>query len=245
MQLRRKNSAFTVVELLVVITIIAILAGVTTIVYLGIQHRAYDARTLSAIAKATQVLDVYYVRNHDYPPNFANTEYVAPESVALTLYTNAPQKRVYTSLTPDQNAQLLLNSCNASMPVQQDGTVYNTGCMFSGQNFHVKGNSGYNVVLNGPTVIELAFQLSCGSACTQVRQTIVDDFLDQGGSFPITVPNGNVKMPIAETMTYGQATDFCLEAKSVTYDDIVYHTTQKVSRPVSGLCPESPSLHYP
>ena len=243
--MRRSNTGFTLVELAIVIAVIAILATLTIVIYSGIRHRADDSRVLLTTAQSTDVLEVYYVKQRDYPPNFAGTGYAAPETVTLTLYTNAPQQRIHANLSPDQNAQLLLNTCNANMPVEQGGTTYNTGCMFSGNNFHVKGQSGSNVVLNGPEVTEAEFQLSCGASCNQVRQAIVAEFTGQGGVFPIQVPKGKVAIPTPSTQSYGKATNFCLEARSVVYDDIIYHTTHASTDAVSGRCPEDASLHYP
>lgn len=54
------NSArgFTIIELIVVIVVIAILATITTVVYSGIQNRAYDAAVQSDLRNLAQKIDI-------------------------------------------------------------------------------------------------------------------------------------------------------------------------------------------
>ena len=241
------RQGFTIVELIVVIAVISVLAAITIVSYGSWKHRTEDQAVRSDISQATSSLESYKNFNQDYPPNLAGTGFAASPTVALTLYTNAPQARTYENLTPDQNAQLFLNSCNANMPVTSaDGnTTYNTACSFAGINIHVNGTSGSNIVFHGPTINQSDFNLTCGNPCDTATQAIINVFLEQGGSFPISVPKNQVSLPDPTVTTYGTATKYCLEGVSADYTDIAYHISSDQKTILSGTCPDDGSLHYP
>lgn len=239
------NRGFTIVEILVVITIIAILASIVTVAYIGTQRRSSDAVVRQTLGDAQKHLQIYNILYKSYPANIANTEFAPPLSVAVSLYTNASQTPVYSNLDSAQNAQLFLNSCNGFMPIKDETTTYNTSCVFSGDNMHVKGQVSSNVVINGPVFNQADFTLSCGPLCTTARDSVISTFLAQGGSFPITVPKSGSSLPAPSLVSTGPATDFCLEGRSALFSDIIYHTTAGVESLQSGSCPSSASLHYP
>lgn len=244
-RLRRAAPAFTIIELIVVIVIIAILAAIAMVAYNGVQHNASDSVTRGELSNATKTLQVYRGENRVYPSNIANTEYAPPLSVPMVLYTNATQTPVYQNLSPSENAQLFANTCNANMPIVISGVTYNTTCVYSGTNLHVKGQSGSNVLINGPIVNQSSIVLTCGAGCTNVQNAIIATFVAQGGTFPITVPSNGSTLPAPTVVNAGSSTRFCLEARSGRYDDIVYHTTSEDNSIVSGACPSDPALHYP
>lgn len=243
---RRHLKGFTIVEIIVVVTVLAVLAITATVAYVGMQRRSSDASVMRTIADAQKVLQTFQVFNHYYPANIANTDYLPPVTVAVVLYTNAPQSPVYANLSSAQNAQLFLNACNGFMPVVDGGTTYNTACVYSGNNVHVKGTVASNVVLHGPTINQADFALTCGSACTTAQNNIIATFLAQGGSFPITVTGSGSVLPSPTMVTTGNASSYCLEGRSPNFSDIIYHTTpDSASMPELGPCPANPSLHYP
>ena len=225
--------------------VLAVLVAISVVSYNGVQHRASDVATIDASMGALDSLKVYYLRNQNYPSNFANTNYVPPLNVALAFYTDAPQKPVYSSLTPDQNAQLFLNSCNGLMPIVSGGTTYNTSCSYAGNNVHVAGQQSSNIVIKGPTVNQSDFVLTCGSACNTAQASIIQIFIDQGGTFPVTVPKSGASLPPPQMVNTGVASKFCLEARSAAYSDIIYHVDPSSTQPASGPCPSDPTLHYP
>lgn len=65
--MRKNKSGFTIVELLVVITIIAILASIVVVTYRGTQGRARDDRRKTDIHNITKALELYYSDNNAYP----------------------------------------------------------------------------------------------------------------------------------------------------------------------------------
>ena len=63
----KKQSGFTIVELLIVIVIIGILAAITIVAYNGIQQRARDSARTSDIAGVQKALELYRADNGIYP----------------------------------------------------------------------------------------------------------------------------------------------------------------------------------
>ena len=241
------SKGFTIVELVIIIAVLGILAGLVIFSFAGWQRSIAQNAVRSDVQQATSSLDSFRNFKTDYPPNLSGTNFAASDEVALTLRTNAPQTRSYTNLTPDQNAQLFLNTCNALMPIKSaDGqTTYNTSCVFSGNNIHVKGQVSSNAIFNGPVVDESEVQLPCGSVCTTAVATLKQQFLLQNGSFPLTVPKSQVSLPPYELTSYGNATKYCLEGVSSRFSDIVYHTNSTDKTVVTGACTDDPELHYP
>lgn len=240
-----KLRGFTIVEILIVIVTIAILASIVMVSYTPFQIRSARAATQAEIEQARSKLELYNGLERDYPPNFAGIDYSAPTSVVMTLYTNAPQIRVFDTLTANQNAQLFLNSCNANMPVTSGNSTFNTSCAFAGNNIHIKGQVSANVVYLGPTIEEADVTLDCGSVCDTAIAKIISEFKAQGGYFPITVPKKQVSLPDTWTLTsYDKATKYCLEGRYTLYNDVVYHVISGSTIIVEGVCEDDPELHY-
>jgi len=63
---RSSSSAFTIVELLVVIVVIGILAAITITTYSGINSRARDASRKSDLAALEQALEMNYIKYGAY-----------------------------------------------------------------------------------------------------------------------------------------------------------------------------------
>lgn len=243
---RQWASAFTIVEIMTVIAVLAILVSATTIGYGSWQRQVAAKATTSDLQHATSALHAYKNFKNNYPPNLAGTEFVSSSSVVLTLLTNAPSIGVYSNLTPSQNAQLFLNSCNANIT----STPNNNACSFQGSGggakIHVTGTQSTNAIWPSP-INQSDITLSCDSnqaTCDAIIATIKSEFTAQGGTFPIVVPNSNVSLPEPTLIPNGQADRFCLEARAVGYSDIVYHTANDNEQVSAGACPDDPSLHY-
>ena len=62
-----KQKAFTIVELLIVIVVIAILAAITVVAYNGVQQQANVSKSLSELANINKLVQLYYADNGSYP----------------------------------------------------------------------------------------------------------------------------------------------------------------------------------
>jgi len=242
----RRQLGFTIVELLVIIVVIAILVGITAVNYGGWQRRTANSITRSEVDRATASLNQYKNFSNNYPPNLAGTNYVSSSHVALVLLTNAPSVGKYQDLTPDQNAQLFLNVCNANLSL----TPYNTSCAFQGSGVgakvHVAGTQSTNTIWNSP-IQQSDVTIPCGSdqaACDAATSAMIAQLTAQGGTFPITVNGSEVALPPPTQIPNGPADAFCLQATSADFGDVIYHTTSESSKAVPGPCPDDPSLHY-
>ena len=67
--MNRFSKGFTVIELIVVVTIISILVAIAYVAYNGAQNRAKDAQTISAAEQWMKALQIYKVRNGGFPAN--------------------------------------------------------------------------------------------------------------------------------------------------------------------------------
>jgi len=77
----KKNSGFTIVELLVVIVVIGILAAITIVSYTGITSRANTTKAQSNAASVQSVAEIYFTENSHYPR--ATTDFAATAASKL------------------------------------------------------------------------------------------------------------------------------------------------------------------
>ena len=82
-------SAFTIVELLIVIVIIAILAAITIVTYTGIQNRARSSALQSNLSQMAKGLEVSKVANSEvYPSTLTAANIKVPDSGTYNYQTN-------------------------------------------------------------------------------------------------------------------------------------------------------------
>lgn len=241
-----RRFGFTIVELLVVIIVISILAVITMVGYGQWRHRTADTVVRNDMTHGAAALTNFRNFQNRYPPNMAGTNFAASQGAALTLYTDAPSIGVYSSLTPDQNAQLLLNVCNANL-----NGLYNTVCSFAGNGggakIHVAGTNSTNVQWPSPISQSTITGTmgSNGAAYQTAANTIISQFLAQGGTFNVIIGStSGVALPPPTQTPNGPATMYCLEGRSVDFSDIIYHVGSSDTSLQTGPCPNNPALHY-
>lgn len=236
------RGGFTITEVLIVVVVIAILASIGVVAYNGIQQRAAAAEVTDDISKANDNLKLSYLDNRSYPHNLSGTGFISNPDVAITLYTNAPFIGVYSNLTDEQNAQLFLNTCNANL-----GGTQNTSCTFNakggGAKIHVAGTNGSNT--QWPIEIEQSdVVLTCGGACTTAQNKMIQEFINQGGSFPIRAARG-VALPDPDPgAPNGPATKYCLEGRSGRFAEIVSSISSGEGTIKKQPCLLGSELHY-
>lgn len=65
---KRFFAGFTIVELMLVIVVIGILAGITIVAYNGVQSKGDDAAVQDNLVKITDQYNTFYTDNGAYPP---------------------------------------------------------------------------------------------------------------------------------------------------------------------------------
>ena len=131
---KRKQTGFTIVELLIVVVVIAILAAITIVAYTGIQQRAKESVAKDAAAGVTQKILTYAVDNSDnYPGDLATLATVlglpAPASGATKLtaadgttyqYTvnNSTSPKSYCTTTTKSGLSYYVNSATGNSPAK-------------------------------------------------------------------------------------------------------------------------------
>jgi prepilin-type N-terminal cleavage/methylation domain-containing protein len=68
MQWAKRNSGFTIVELVVVIVIIAILTAISVVAYNGVQNNARASATSAAVRQANDTIKLWMAKNGGAPP---------------------------------------------------------------------------------------------------------------------------------------------------------------------------------
>jgi len=146
-QWARKQTGFTIVELLIVVVVIAILAAITIVSYTGIQNRAADAAVQSDLNALIKKAGIYQADNSRY---FTSTGEIAGFVATKTAYATAP--------TTTYN----ISSCFVS-----SGSLFGVVALSkSGKIFYATTASGGVKEYTGGSWFS-----SSGSACTEAMQT--------------------------------------------------------------------------
>lgn len=235
-----RQKGFTVVEIIVMIVVLGILLTISITAYNSWRKNVSEDVLKSDMLSGASSLRSYQNFNNYYPPNLAGTKFAASPGIGLTIYTNAPYVGIFENLSDHENAQLLLNACNANL-----GSTNHTACVFAGNKngakIHVKGTVGSNSIWDSP-IYESDIVLR--GADPSMAQNIIAEFKAQGGVFPVIVRgNKNVTLPEPTKKPNGEATRYCLEGRSGDFD-IVYHSTNEDDKLIAGPCPDDPQLHY-
>ncbi len=96
---RNRQSAFTIVELLIVIIVIAILAAISIVAYNGVQGRASDAAIKADLNAIQKKLRIVKVDNGRFPSVYAEL----PTDVKLTKNAYADRNNAYLCVDTDND----------------------------------------------------------------------------------------------------------------------------------------------
>jgi prepilin-type N-terminal cleavage/methylation domain-containing protein len=85
LMVNKKQTAFTIVELLVVIVIIGILAAITIVSYTGISQKATASSLQSDLSSAKKQLALYYIDHSAYPDSISGNNCPIPDNIKYCL----------------------------------------------------------------------------------------------------------------------------------------------------------------
>lgn len=114
---RKKERGFTIVELLIVIVVIGILAGITIVAYSGITAKANATKAQTNAAALQKVLEAYNADNASYPATIANiTGYddTTRMPAGVTVIADASTPAITASNGLTSVAYSCLTSCTSS-----------------------------------------------------------------------------------------------------------------------------------
>ncbi len=118
--LKKRQSGFTIVELLIVIVVIAILATLVIVTFTGIQQKARDSQRQTDINAVDSQLEAFYAQNGYYP---TYTDLISPTFISTSLKGLDPQ-----SLIGPKTGTLVNASTAATNPAGDGYTYFTNGC---------------------------------------------------------------------------------------------------------------------
>ena len=114
---RAVQPAFTIVELLIVIVVIAILAAISIVSYTGIQNQARSTALLSDASQAATQLKLFQASNGKYPATVSTDCTASPDSATNKCLKLSSDNKVksYSSPSPNNTFSLTITDASAKM----------------------------------------------------------------------------------------------------------------------------------
>jgi len=157
------QAAFTIVELVIVISVIGILATISIVAYNGVQDRARTASAVDGANQAADLLEAFALKN--------NGVYPATNSLASAGVANSASVTYqYSQVSGGTNYCITATSGNVSYKMTQDAKPVAGGCPGHG----VNGNSAItNLSTNPRATLALAGWYSNNNAIYPVTKGVV------------------------------------------------------------------------
>jgi type II secretory pathway pseudopilin PulG len=250
--------AFTIVEIVVVITAIAILAAISVIGYGNIQRGAMTASLKSDLDHAASEMQHAYQHTGSYPTSLP-TDFESSQNINLTVKSTGVSA-YYTNLTPVQNGVLFSQICQnlidegVGKGTDNGGTTqdYMTGC--GNWNYDSAQITGWNTKkwytpVQKQQLLDYANNFTTSDNWNKNQETVVKNFYTQlverleaqGGSFPITSfwdywaspeSGGVAKEPLGTPISKPY---YCVEGSVSTNSSIIWHVNETNSI-LEGAC---------
>lgn len=118
MKWARKNSGFTIVELLIVVVVIAILAAITIVAYNGITSRARISTTQQAVSQVAKKVMTYAIENGDIFPSSLTAVGIANSDTTTYQYRvdNTSVSRTFCVTATTGTVSFYMNNSDALNP---------------------------------------------------------------------------------------------------------------------------------
>lgn len=256
---KRWVSAFTVVELLIIIFVVGILVAVSILGYNGIRKTTMTKVAQSDLNLVATEMQRTYHTSGAYP-NSLPEAVTASDGISLTIVSSGALP-FYQNLSAVQNGTLLSQICadliaeGKGKGVSQGGQSrdYITGCgNWNHNSMQVTGwnSKVWNTPVGAQTLIDYGAQFTASSSWDSDQERVMEEFysllverlLQEGGTFPVTSfwdywatpSNGGVQQQPLEANPLMKPY-YCVESRANGYTDIIWHVTE-TSRIESGTC---------
>ena len=130
--MHRRSSAFTIVELLVVIVVIGVLASISLVAYTGVSRKATEAAVVTDLTNTTKQFKMFQIENSSYPttidctiPNSPTNKCIKPSG------SNTLGKYTVDNTAGSQSFCLTVINSNIKKHIDQDGTISDGACTYS------------------------------------------------------------------------------------------------------------------
>lgn len=142
------SSAFTIVELLVIIVVIGILTAITIVSYTGIQSKAVAVSLASDLDNASKQLKMYYIDHSIYPTGFDSN--YCPTGITDANYcikTSSGNEFAYQPNTTNYQSYKLyvgnINGTNYGVADNSVPTQTNTGFLNGTESWALDGGTSF------------------------------------------------------------------------------------------------------
>lgn len=257
---KRWAPAFTIVELLIIITVVAILATLSIVGYNGIQSSAMHRAAQSELNRLSTEMQQVQLKTGSYPTTVPSS-LTPSENITLSV-VSADERPFYTNLSAIQQGVLISQICQDLIDegigkgVDQGGTTrdYVTGCgNWNDDSMQVTAwdtkkwdtpvsKSQLEQYITSYTVSNTYHKDAQEKAVKTFYRQLIVRHEAQGGSFPITSfwdywatpSNGGVQLQPLESDP--QVTPhYCAEAQANNDETIVWHVTENM-KILPGSC---------
>lgn len=158
----RTRAGFTIVELLIVIVVIAILATISIVAFTGIQSRAEDSKTASAIKAYKKALRLHKIDEGSYPTAGAiclGDQYGLFTGGSVPSCRNSGAQIAVTNGAAQRDA--LKPYLGGQLPMPSTQFIHVGTTEYVGGHFY---GSNYNYTLDGTPVVAIEYFIK-GDAC--------------------------------------------------------------------------------
>lgn len=257
---RTGQPAFTIVEIMIAVVVIAIIAGISVVTYVNIQKTAAEGSVLSQLRQITQRVESMHLSDGRVPEAIDSIAKTSPDVQIVFVNAAGESSLYYSNLSEAQNGVLFYNHCkdlvsegygNGPNDFGANTIAYISGCRVYDVNYlQINGwNGGFNV--SSPSVTQEMLQSYIDAAIARnpdhpsyhetvqnFMNELIRRFTSEGGHFPITefwrpwvgIPT----LPPPESSSGATQGSFCIVATHAKYSDISYVTTSGNLTPRAG-----------
>lgn len=246
---KRWAPAFTIVELVIVVGVLAILVAIAFVAYNGVNKLAMTRAAQSDLDIVATEMQRNYQKNGEYPAVMP-TAVQASKNIQLTLVRSGSEP-FYSNVSTVQNGVLLAQICDDLIAegigngTSQGGQVRNyiTGC--GNWNHGSMQVTGWNskvwaTPVSSQALLDYGTNFTASTTWDQDQERVVESFYTQlvtrltqeGGSFPVnsfwdswaTPQNGGVQQQPLEANPK-MIPFYCAQAQVNGMNDVIWHVT--------------------